>query len=72
VAVADRLLTYEQAADRLAVSEITLRRLVAQGALTKVKIGAAPRVRESDVEAVIVGGVPKVTGWAKAQETVDA
>ncbi len=47
------LLTYQEAADRLGVSERTLRRLAARGDLATVSIGRARRIRPADLEAFV-------------------
>lgn len=49
----ERLMTPEQAADRLAVSPKTLRDWLRRGQLRGVKVGRLWRVREADLEAFI-------------------
>lgn len=51
----DRLWTFEEAAEFLAVSPRTVRRLVAQGELPSVHIGRAVRLLPSDVAAWVRG-----------------
>jgi len=53
----DRLLTKKMAAHRLSVSVRTLDRMIGQGRLEKVFLGASPRIRNSDIEAIIAGGL---------------
>jgi excisionase family DNA binding protein len=48
-----------ETAARLAVSDRTVRKLAASGQLERVKIGAATRYRESDVEKIIAHGTAK-------------
>ena len=50
-----RLLKVPQVAERLAVSERTVWRLIDSKALKPVSIGGATRIRESDVERLIDG-----------------
>ena len=52
----DRLLTVKDACARLAVCRTTIAKLMSSGQLPSVKLGAARRVRESDVLALINGG----------------
>ena len=47
------LLSYEGAADELAVSESTVKRLVRNGDLPTVSVGGVPRVRRSDLEQFV-------------------
>lgn len=47
------LMTFEEAADRLRVAEVTVRRLVASGQLPAVSLGRARRIRPSDLQAFI-------------------
>lgn len=49
----DRLLTVDQAAERLAIGRVKLYELIRDGALVSVRIGRARRVPESAVEAFI-------------------
>ncbi len=53
--VTARLLTYRAAADALAVSESTVKRLVAAGALPVVHVGGAARIRVEDLDAFVGG-----------------
>jgi excisionase family DNA binding protein len=53
--VTPRLLTYRQAADALAISESSVKRLVSSGELTAVHIGGAARVRLADLDAYVAG-----------------
>ena len=55
----DQLLTLHQVADRLQVSMSTVRRKVASGELTVVRIGRNQRVRPVDLEAYIKANVEK-------------
>jgi excisionase family DNA binding protein len=52
-AVLDRLLTVEEAADRLGTSVRFVRRLVAERRIAYVKVGRHVRLDPSDVEAFI-------------------
>jgi excisionase family DNA binding protein len=52
----DRLLKFGVAAERLAVSLPTVKRLTAAGVLPVVRVGRAARVRESDVSEFIAKG----------------
>jgi len=52
----DRLLTKKDAARRLSVSVRTLDRMILQGWLDKVFLGASPRIRKSDIDAIIANG----------------
>jgi excisionase family DNA binding protein len=45
----DRLLTSEQAADRLGVTDRTVGNLMRRGELTFVKVGASTRIEESEI-----------------------
>jgi len=56
----DALLTYRDAAARLAVSVSTVRRLVASGDLPCVRIGASVRVSESALARFIRWGAGEV------------
>jgi excisionase family DNA binding protein len=51
----DHLLTVDQVAQRLAVSQATVYRLVAAGQLSKLRIGGSTRFRGADVDALIEG-----------------
>jgi len=53
----DRLLTKKDAAHRLSVSVRTLDRMIEQGLLDKVFLGASPRIRKSDIDSIIKRGV---------------
>lgn len=48
-----KLLTIKEVAERLAVSEPTIYRLINRGELPTVKIGRALRFDEADIEAYI-------------------
>ena len=52
----DRLLTVEEAADRLGTSVRFVRRLVFQRRIPYVKVGRHVRIAASDLEAFIVAG----------------
>ncbi len=57
-----QLLTYDQAAERLACSPRTVRRMVAAGDLTKVTVGkSGARVAAEDVDAYIRGRLGAVS-----------
>jgi excisionase family DNA binding protein len=45
------LMRYSEAAARLAVSERTVKRLVARGRLRRVRLGAAARIHRDDLDA---------------------
>jgi excisionase family DNA binding protein len=49
------LVTYAQAAQRLAVSQMTIRRLVERGKLDAVRIGGAVRLTSNSVDAIAEG-----------------
>jgi excisionase family DNA binding protein len=65
--VARRLLTYEQAADYLAVGRTTMYDLVARGELQAVKIGRCTRLRPEDLEAYVEAQLSVRSGasWTK-------
>lgn len=50
--------TLKQAAEKLGVSIVTLRRYIKQGKLTAKKVGKEYRVAEADVEALLVDSTP--------------
>lgn len=52
-----RLLTVKEAAELLACSEAAVRKWIYQQRLPKVKVGRLTRLRQSDVEALVNGGV---------------
>jgi excisionase family DNA binding protein len=52
----DRLLTVEQAADRLGVSVRFVRRLVAERRIAYVKVGRHVRIAAGDLDAFIQAG----------------
>ena len=52
----DRLLTKKAAAKRLSISIRTLDRLIKEGLLEKIFVGASPRIRESDIQEIILRG----------------
>jgi excisionase family DNA binding protein len=58
----DRLLTVEQAAERLGVSVRFVRRLVAERRIAYVKLGRHVRIAAADLEAFIAAG--RVEGGA--------
>jgi len=51
----DHCMTYAAVAERLAVSERTVDRLVASGALPTVDVGGSARVRAADLAAYVAG-----------------
>ena len=53
--MAERLLTPEEAAERLAISPKTIRDWLRSRKLQGVKVGRLWRVRESTVEAIVSG-----------------
>lgn len=53
--VTQRVLTYRQAADALACSESTIKRLVATGQLKSVHVLGAARIRLEDLDAYLTG-----------------
>jgi excisionase family DNA binding protein len=55
VLLAQSLITVRDAAQRLAVSASMVRKLLATGQLTPVRIGRCVRVRLEDIEALIAG-----------------
>jgi excisionase family DNA binding protein len=52
----DRLLTVEEAAERLGTSARFVRRLIAERRIAYVKVGRHVRLDPTDVEAFIAGG----------------
>jgi len=58
--VQDRLVTRDEAAARLAVSESMIRKMQRNGELSKVKVGAAARCLESEIDALVQGVQPDV------------
>lgn len=50
--------TLKQAADKLGISIVTLRRYIKQGKLTAKKVGKEYRVAEADVEALLTASTP--------------
>jgi excisionase family DNA binding protein len=52
----NNLLTTKQVAERLALSEPTVRRLARRGFLPRVRIGGSVRFRESDIGRIIKAG----------------
>ena len=60
-----QLLSVFQAADRLALKPATIRKMIYQRRLPIVRIGRAVRVKETDVELLIVEGYRKVVGLDK-------
>jgi excisionase family DNA binding protein len=54
----NRLLSLKVAAERLACSEAALRKWIFQGRIPKVNVGRLVRVRESDIELLILRGLP--------------
>ena len=55
----DRLLTYQEAADVLAVGRTTIYGLVGRGELPVVKIGRCSRLRPEDLEKFIKSRVTR-------------
>jgi excisionase family DNA binding protein len=53
-----RLLSVREVADALAVSRVTVWRLVRRGELRPVRVGRAVRFRPEDVERVVREGAP--------------
>lgn len=53
----DKLITKKKVAKRLSVSTRTIDRMVAEGRLEKVFVGAAPRFRDSDIDRIVAEGV---------------
>ena len=51
-----QLNTIRQAAARLAVSTVTIRRLIAKAELPVVRVGRCVRLRDDDVEALVRHG----------------
>lgn len=52
------LLTYDHAAEVLATSRSTLKRMVRSGVLPVVKVAGSPRVRKADLDAYVARLVP--------------
>lgn len=50
----DRLLTINETADRLGISRQRVYRLIADGDLSLVKMGRYSRIRQSDVQRLVV------------------
>ncbi len=48
-------LTIKQAAERLAVGEATVRRLVREGAITHVHVGSRVRIGDAQLDAYVAG-----------------
>jgi excisionase family DNA binding protein len=57
----DRLITVDETATLLAVTPAAIRRWLSTGRLSRVKVGRLTRLRLSDVEAVVVSGLPSST-----------
>lgn len=53
----DRLVRKRDAAKRLDISTRTLDRIVADGRLEKVFVGASPRFRNSDLDRIVAEGL---------------
>ncbi|OYD07594.1 helix-turn-helix domain-containing protein [Paludifilum halophilum] len=49
----DKLITPEEAAERLSVSPVTIRNWLRQGKMSGVKVSSLWRVREEDIEEII-------------------
>ena len=49
----DRLLTIPEACERLRIGRATLYARIADGLITAIKIGAATRLREAEIDRVI-------------------
>jgi excisionase family DNA binding protein len=66
--------TLKQAAEKLGVSIVTLRRYIKQGKLTAKKVGKEYKVAEADIEALLMATTPvnPTDIIAKALETNDA
>jgi excisionase family DNA binding protein len=58
----DRLVTRDEAATRLSVSREMVAKMQRNGELTKVKVGAAARCLESEIDALVAGVQPDVDG----------
>lgn len=56
--VDEQLYRVRTAAERAAVSESTIRRLVAEGALPAVRVRGRLRIRRSDLSRLIAAGDP--------------
>jgi excisionase family DNA binding protein len=52
----DKLLTVEEAADRLGTSARFVRRLVAERRIAYVKVGRHVRISEADMDAFVAAG----------------
>lgn len=52
----DRLLTVPEAAEKLALSSPTIRKMIFQHKLSVVRIGRAVRIKESDLEVIVRTG----------------
>jgi excisionase family DNA binding protein len=64
----DPLLTPEQVAERLHISRLTIGNWLRSGKLKGVKVGRLWRVRESDLETFLQGGVSNMDTVEKARE----
>ena len=63
----DRLLTVDQAADRLNTGQRFIRRLIAERRITYVRVGRHVRVPESAIEAYVhAGTVAPITDRRRA------
>ena len=52
----DRLLTVEEAADRLGTSERFIRRLIAERRIAYVRVGRHVRIAEADLASFVAAG----------------
>jgi excisionase family DNA binding protein len=50
----DKLLTVKEVANRLRVHEVTVRRYISKGTVPAVKVGGSVRVRESDIDEIVL------------------
>jgi excisionase family DNA binding protein len=73
--MSDRLLRVDEVATRLALKPATIRKLLYQRKLPRVKLGRAVRIREADLEAIIRLGYEPAqrydTSGAKATLAID-
>lgn len=66
-----KLLTLLDAAERLSVSEKTLRRVIAAGELSIVRIGRLVRIREADLERFILASLRREEPACQSANVVD-
>lgn len=62
------IVTVAEAATRLAVSRSLIRKLLATGQLTRVRIGRCVRVRVAELDALVAGTTRAVTRRAPPSE----